>query len=122
MSTTLSQTSQKVFRISAWLLSIPLFLLFVFSAYEKLNGNSPMHQHEFLKEWVYVIGVGELFSALLFFIPRTAVFGVLLMSSYSGGMICFHMARGEEFILQALLLGLIWLTHFLRNPQLLSRQ
>jgi len=65
---------------------------------------------------IQVIGAGELVSALLLLIPRTASLGVLLTSGFWGGAICLHMSKGEPFVLQSGFLLLIWLGAYLRVP------
>src|ERR1700746_2119078 len=47
---------------------------------------------------IQVIGAGELVSAVLLLVPRTASLGVLLTSGFWGGAICLHMSKGEPFV------------------------
>jgi hypothetical protein len=65
---------------------------------------------------IQVIGAGELVSALLLLIPRTASLGVLLTSAFWGGAICLHMSKGESFVLQSVFLVLTWVGAYLRVP------
>jgi hypothetical protein len=65
---------------------------------------------------IQVIGAGELVSAILLLVPRTASLGVLLTSGFWGGAICLHMSKGEPFVLQSVLLLLNWMGAFLRVP------
>ena len=65
---------------------------------------------------IQVIGAGELASAILLLIPRTASLGVLLTSGFWGGAICLHMSKGDYFVLQSVLLLLTWLGAYLRVP------
>jgi hypothetical protein len=67
-----------------------------------------------------LIGSGALLTALLLLIPRTSSLGVLLTSSFWGGAICIHMAHGEPYLFQAVLLVLSWAGAYLRNPATLS--
>ena len=53
---------------------------------------------------IQVIGAGELVSAMLLLIPRTASLGVLLTSGFWGGAICLHMSKGEPLVLQSVFL------------------
>jgi hypothetical protein len=73
-----------------------------------------------LVEQMQLIGVGALLTALLLVIPRTSSLGILLTSSFWGGAICIHMAHGEPYLLQAVLLVLSWAGAYLRNPATLS--
>jgi hypothetical protein len=77
-----------------------------------------------LGQQVRLIGVGAVLSALLLLIPRTSSLGILLTSSFWGGAICIHMAHGEPYLVQAVLLVLSWVGWYLRNtapPRSLSR-
>ena len=65
---------------------------------------------------IQVIGVGELASAILLLVPRTASLGVLLTSGFWGGAICLHMSKGELFVLQSVFLLLTWVGAYLRVP------
>src|SRR5262249_15673280 len=65
---------------------------------------------------IQVIGAGELVSAILLLVPRTASLGVLLTSGFWGGAICLHMSKGEPFVLQSVFLLLTWLGADLRRP------
>jgi hypothetical protein len=69
---------------------------------------------------IQVIGVGELGTAILLLIRRTSSLGILLASSFWGGAICVHMARGEPFVVQSALLLLTWAGAYLRIPETFS--
>ena len=78
----------KVRRIVSWVLTVLLSALFIASAAGKLSGAKQvveMFEKWGLKDFVLLIGVGELVSALLFLIPRTHSLGLLLLSGYMGG-------------------------------------
>src|SRR5262245_59479902 len=65
---------------------------------------------------IQVIGAGELVSAILLLVPRTASLGILLTSGFWGGAICLHMSKGEPFVLQSVFLLLTWVGAYLRVP------
>jgi hypothetical protein len=69
-----------------------------------------------LGEQMRLIGVGAIVTALLLVIPRSSALGLLLASSFWGGAICIHMAHGEPYLVQAVLLLLTWAGAYLRNP------
>jgi hypothetical protein len=73
-----------------------------------------------LGEHIWLIGAGELITAVLLLIPRTSSLGILLTSSFWGGAICAHMIQGESYAFVAVLLVLSWLGAYLRNPATLS--
>jgi hypothetical protein len=67
---------------------------------------------------IQVIGAGELVTAILLLIPRTSSLGILLASSFWGGAICLHMSKAEPFVLQSILLLVIWAGAYLRVPEM----
>lgn len=73
-----------------------------------------------LTDHLTLIGVGELVSALLFFIPQTHSLGVLLLSAYMGGAIVTHMQNDEPYITQSIMLVVIWIIAYLRDPAVLN--
>jgi hypothetical protein len=110
-------------RIAGWVLTALLTALFAMTAVFKLMGAAPVV--EGFEKWGLgdhriLIGVGELVSALLFLIPRTHSLGVLLLSAYMGGAIVTHMQHGEPYVFQSVILVLIWVTGYLRHPELLQ--
>jgi hypothetical protein len=116
-------TTSKTRRIAAWILTGLLSALFVASAAAKLfqveeavKGFTELG----LGDHLILIGVGELVSAILFFIPRTTSLGLLLLSSYMGGAIVTHMQHGQPYIAQSVILVLIWVAGYLRHPEVLQ--
>ncbi len=110
-------------RIAAWILTGLITLVFVASAVAKLTKVSEvveMFDKWGLSNYVLLIGVGELVSAVLFLIPRTTSLGILLLSAYLGGAIVTHMQNGEPYFGPAVLLLLVWLAGYLRHPELLQ--
>jgi hypothetical protein len=67
-----------------------------------------------------LIGVGELLTIILFIIPRTSSLGVLLLSGYVGGAILAHMSMGESYLFPSILLVVVWIANWLRNPEMLA--
>ena len=61
---------------------------------EKLNMNPTL------------IGAGALASAILLLIPRTMSIGLLLASSYWGGVICVHMIQKDSYTGPAIFLAM----------------
>ena len=69
-----------------------------------------------LGEYVKLIGAGAILCAVVLLIPRTTSLGALLTSAFWGGSICIHMAHGEPYLFQAVMLVLTWVGAYLRNP------
>jgi hypothetical protein len=104
--------------IAGWVLHGLVGGIMLLAASAKILGLFPPEQIEKLglSVPIQVIGAGELVSALLLLIPRTASLGVLLTSGFWGGAICLHMSKGEPFALQSVILVLTWLGAYLRVP------
>jgi hypothetical protein len=69
---------------------------------------------------VALIAIGELSAVLLFFIPKTSSLGVLVLSAHMGGAIATHMEHGEPFAMQSIVLVLLWVVAYLRNPAIFA--
>lgn len=110
-------------KIAAWVLVGLLGALFLFSASMKLKGGEQIIA-SFAKLGLtgkeMLIGVGELIATLLFIIPRTTSLGVLLLSAHMGGAIVVHMGQGEPYAFQAIILVLVWVAGWLRNPEMFA--
>lgn len=116
-------SQSKARRITAWVLSTIITLLFIMSAVFKFL--RPPEVMTAVEKWnltdhLTIIGVGELVSALLFFIPKTHSLGVLLLSAYMGGAIVTHMQNDEPYIVQSITLLVIWIIAYLRDPAVLQ--
>jgi hypothetical protein len=96
--------------------------LLIFTGSQKVLGLVPPEALAVygLGEQVRLIGAGAIVTATFLLIPRTAPLGVLLASAFWGGAICTHMAHGEPYVIQGVLLALSWAGAFLRNPAILS--
>jgi hypothetical protein len=68
-----------------------------------------------------LIAVLEVSSAVLFALPRTRSFGLLLVSAYLGGAIATHVGHHQLLpsFRPAIVLALIWLAAWLRHPEML---
>jgi len=113
----------KTRKITAWILVGLMSALFIMSASMKLMGGAEMATN--FAKWglegkLMLIGMGELIAVILFLIPRTSSLGVLLLSAHLGGAIATHMEHGEMFIPQAIMLLLVWVANYLRNPEMLA--
>ncbi len=110
-------------KISGWVIAGLITALLLFSAMGKFM--MPEMAENFaiwgLGDWLTIIAIGEIISALLFLFPKTNIFGAFLLSSHLGGAIVVHMSHGETFIFQSAVLILIWVTAFVRNPELLAK-
>lgn len=111
----MSKEISKLNNIAAWIISGALTALFLFSAYGKFAQPENMVQMN-LADWSVIIPIGEIIAALLFLLPRTNLFGTLLLSSYMGGAIIIHMTTAQSIIVPSVVLILVWVVAILRNP------
>jgi uncharacterized membrane protein YphA (DoxX/SURF4 family) len=112
-------------KITAWILVGLMSALFMMSAAMKLMAGKDAEIAVNFVKWglegkLMLIGLGELIATILFLIPRTSSIGVLLLSAHLGGAIAIHMGHGEMYIPQAIMLLLVWVANYLRNPEMLA--
>ncbi|MEI7828827.1 MAG: DoxX family protein [Prolixibacteraceae bacterium] len=106
--------------ITSWVIAGLLTALYLFSASGKLFLHPEQMDMMKLGDWRVIIAIGEITSALLFLFPKTNKFGTLLLSSYMGGAIILHMTGGISIVMPSVVLILVWVVGFLRNPELLK--
>lgn len=111
----MTKNNSKIREISAWIIAGLLVALYLFSASGKFLHPEQMEQMN-LADWRILIALGEIISALLFLVPKTNKYGVLLLSSYMGGAIILHMTGGLSILMPSVVLILVWVVGFLRNP------
>jgi len=110
-------------KITGWVIAGLITAMLLFSAMGKFT--MPEMAENFaiwgLGDWLTIIAIGEILSALLFLLPKTNILGVLLLSSHMGGAIIVHMGHGESFVVQSIILIFIWATGFVRHPELMVK-
>ena len=117
-------TPGKYGRIAGLVLHVLMGGLMIFSGAMKLAGMVPPEATQKLPAGIIghlkLIGGGELVTAILLIVPFTSSLGVLLASGFWGGVICIHMAQGDDLIAPSVFLLLTWLGAYLRDPSVLS--
>ncbi len=115
--------SRKWVRIAGLVLHVLLGALMIFAGVMKLAGMMPPADappmDPGIASHLKLIGAGELIAAVLMIVPLTSSLGVLLTSGFWGGVICIHMAKGEDFLLPSGFLLLTWVGAYLRDPRVL---
>jgi hypothetical protein len=111
--------NSKIKTIAAWVIAGLLTALYIFSASGKLMHPEQMAQMK-LSDWGIIIAIGEIVSAFLFLIPKTNKLGTLLLSAYMGGAIIIHMTSATSIVMPSVVLMLVWVVAFFRNPELLK--
>jgi len=103
-------------------LSILVSLPFAMSATMKLmrhpevvKGMSHLGLPESL---IMPLGVIELLCVVVYLVPKTSIFGAILLTGYVGGTIITHLRVGEPVYMQIALGILAWLGLYLRRPRL----
>lgn len=115
----------KAKNITGWILSGAVSLALAASATDKII----LSQHAvqmgtsfgLSPETYRLLGVIEILSAIVFVIPRTAMLGLLLLSSYLGGAITTHLLHKQGILFPAALESLVWIGACLRLPELTER-
>ena len=120
-----TKTMSKKRKVINWIFVGIMSALFIMSATMKLMAGADAEIAKNFVKWgldgkLMLIGMGELIAAILFLIPRTSSLGVLLLSAHLGDAITTHMEHGEMFIPQAIMLLLVWVANYLRNPEMLA--
>lgn len=64
------------------------------------------------------LGIVEILCALIYAIPRTSVFGAVLLTAYFGGATATHIRIGEPFYAPVLFGILVWIGLYLREERL----
>ena len=117
--------SPKAIKITGWVLSGLLALLFAYSAGMKLMANDQTLKMAsdmgFDGSTFKTLGIVEILSVVLFLIPRTGVVGALLLMAYMGGAIATHVQHHLAVPPNLLIETLIWIAAALRFPELAQR-
>lgn len=117
--------SQKAIKITGWVLTIVLALLFGMSAFMKLTLNAETANQAasigISAETYRAIGIIELVSLILFIVPRTGVLGVFLLIAYMGGAIVTHLEHQQPVVMAVAIQALLWITAVIRFPELKQR-
>lgn len=64
------------------------------------------------------LGIVEMVCALIYAVPRTSVFGAVLLTAYFGGATATHVRIGEPFFVPVLFGILVWIGLYLREERL----
>ena len=73
----------------------------------------------FAPGFLHILAPIEFVCAVLYLVPRTAVFGALLLTAYLGGAVVSHLRIGDPTWVVPIVFGVIvWAGLLLRRPQL----
>ncbi len=108
-------------KISAWVIAGLLTALYLYSSLGKLYLHPEQMEQLHLANWRVIIAIGEITSALLFLCSKTNIYGTLLLSAYMGGAIIIHMTNGISIAMPSVVLIMVWVVGFLRNPEFFKK-
>jgi hypothetical protein len=103
-----------------WLLTILVSVMLGSSALSKLLGSDEMIKNfTFMNLLPYLdlLGMVELAGVILLVIPKTSMYGAVLLSSYLSGAVAIHLSMmGGQGIFLPIILGVVvWTSHCLRT-------
>lgn len=108
--------------IVGWGLSCLILVPFVPSALMKI-----VQPADFLAAWTKSfpagaaapLGVIELTNVVLYFVPRTRILGLTLVTAYLGGAVSFHVHARDGMFFAPVLVGVVaWIGLWLRDAKL----
>ncbi len=115
----------KTRNIIGWVLTGLLAVAFLGSAYGKLTLSGDMlkqaAQMGFSASGIKLLAALEIFCFIMFVIPRTGVFGTLLLVAYMGGAIATHIEHQMPVMGPVIVSCVVWITAVIRFPELSQR-
>lgn len=111
-------------RVTGYLIHLALSGLIAFAGASKVFGFASPQIVRKMEEYglgdrLQLIGTGELLTALLVLVPLTSSLGALMLSGFWGGVICIHMAHGEDLMFPSAMLLATWIGSWLRDARTL---
>ena len=117
--------SPKTRKITGWILTGLIALAMIFSAALKLTESPVALQlaaaFGFSPGEYQLIGLIEVFSVLLFILPRTGILGTLLLAAYLGGAVATHWQHQQSALPPVILECLVWIAATVRFQELSKR-
>lgn len=118
----MNKKSEKIKMVVYWVLTGLVSLVFLGSAAGKFASNEEalkMAANFGIDANTYtMLGVVEVISLILFIVPRTGIFGMLLLTAYMGGAIATHLEHGVSIIAPCIIQAFMLLVAFYRFPEL----
>jgi hypothetical protein len=113
--------SKKIVWVGRVISAIPV-LFMVFSAVLKFPRLAPVVQgmvrFGYPDDLLFLLGVLEFLSCVVYVIPRTAVLGAILMTGYLGGATASNVRIGDPSYIMTVVLGvMVWGGLFFREPR-----
>jgi hypothetical protein len=112
---------QKIKKILKWIPSSLAAIFITISACMKLASLPQLleiYARIGILEYMKILGAIELLFVAMFLIGRTMRIGFLFLTAYYGGAIAVELSHGNIFIFPAVILTIIWIAAFLRDPSI----
>ena len=108
-----------------WILSGVIAALLIFpsagSKFTEWEGKAEAFgQLGWTADVMFKVGIVEVAAAVLFLIPRTALFGAILLSAYLGGAVASHVRINDAFFMPIIIGVLVWIALGLRDPRVFA--
>jgi hypothetical protein len=121
-----TNTSSKKMKITGWVLSILAILLLLADGFAKLIKPEPVIQATlqlgYPESTITTIGILVIICAIIYAIPRSALFGAILLTGFLGGAIATHFRINNPLFSHTLfpvyILLFVWLGLYLRSASL----
>lgn len=119
-----AENQPRYFTHSGWTLTILCALLLMASAATKLFAPADVRATAaqtfgFPESMLPQLALLELVCLGLYLIPRSSVFGAVLLTGYLGGAVATHARLGDPALIAPVVLGVFaWLGLYLREPRL----
>lgn len=104
-----------------WIPSILVAIVISMGATMKLTGALQLveiYSKIGLLPYMKLLGASELLLTGLFLYPRSVKIALLLLTGYFGGAMAVELSHGTIFIFPAVILSVVWIGAYLRNPSL----
>jgi len=105
-------------RIVSGLLVIFLFSTTIMGLMHKAESMKHFVEYGYPESGFIPISIVLVVCTLLYAIPRTSIFGAVLLTGYLGGATATHVRAGEPFFFPIIVGVLVWLGVFLRDERL----
>jgi hypothetical protein len=116
----MKQNSKSIIK---WAPTVIVSIIIIFSALIKLIAVPPLveiYARIGLLDSMKILGATELILVTLFILNRTMRLGFLLLTAWFGGAMAVELSHGNVFIFPAVILTILWIAAFLRDPSILK--
>ena len=101
--------------------ALPVLMMVIGAAYGILKPEAVKQgftKYGYSDQALIPICIVEIACALIYAVPRTSVFGAILLTAYLGGATATHVRVGEAFFMPVAVAVLAWLGLYLRDGRL----